>query len=45
MANQNPTYYELLGVKPGAKHNDTYRVGGTSYFQLLSDFAGRAIRS
>ena len=24
MANQNPTYYELLGVKPGAKHNDIH---------------------
>ena len=37
-----PKTFHLI---PGAKHNDTYRVGGTSYFQLLSDFAARAIRS
>jgi len=29
----------------GARHNNTYQVGGASYFQLLADFAGRAIRS
>ena len=37
-----PKAFHLI---PGANHNDTYRVGGASYFQLLSDFAGRAIRS
>ena len=24
MPNRNPTYYDLLGVKPGAKHNDIH---------------------
>src|SRR5690242_18813858 len=24
MSKDNPTYYELLGVKPGAKHNDIH---------------------
>lgn len=36
-----PKAFHLIS---GANHNDTYRVGGTSYFQLLSDFAGRASR-
>ena len=29
----------------GARHNDTYHVGGASYFQVFADFAGRAVRS
>jgi uncharacterized protein len=29
----------------GAHHNNTYLVGGQSYFQLFAQFAGRAIRS
>jgi fermentation-respiration switch protein FrsA (DUF1100 family) len=28
----------------GAHHNNTYQVGGASYFQLFADFAARAIR-
>ncbi|BCA55068.1 alpha/beta hydrolase [Nitrospira sp. KM1] len=32
-------------VIPGANHNDTYHVGGASYFTTLSEFAMRAIRS
>ncbi len=30
---------------PGAHHNNTYQVGGASYFRLLTDFADQAIRS
>ena len=37
-----PKSFHLI---PGASHNNTYRIGGTSYFQLFADFAGRAIRS
>lgn len=29
----------------GAHHNDTYQVGGASYFRVFAEFAGRAIRS
>lgn len=29
----------------GARHNNTYQVGGPSYFQLFAEFAGRAIGS
>jgi fermentation-respiration switch protein FrsA (DUF1100 family) len=37
-----PKFFHLIA---GAHHNNTYQVGGESYFQLLAGFAGRAIRS
>jgi fermentation-respiration switch protein FrsA (DUF1100 family) len=37
-----PKAFHLIA---GAHHNNTYQVGGASYFQLFADFAGRAIRS
>jgi uncharacterized protein len=37
-----PKTFHLIS---GAHHNNTYQVGGTSYFQMLADFASRAIGS
>jgi fermentation-respiration switch protein FrsA (DUF1100 family) len=37
-----PKSFHLI---PGAQHNNTYQVGGESYFQVFSDFAAGAIRS
>jgi len=35
-----PKVFHLIA---GARHNDTYQVGGASYLQLLADFADRLI--
>jgi fermentation-respiration switch protein FrsA (DUF1100 family) len=36
-----PKSFHLIA---GARHNDTYQVGGSSYFQVFADFASRSIR-
>jgi uncharacterized protein len=37
-----PKSFHLIA---GADHNNTYQVGGPSYFKLFADFAGQATRS